>query len=440
MISATTCKTNNGFYSFTIASVLATVILFLSSCSNPNIEESPGLTSINIIDRNGLSETISNSDRLQQYAHVDFLKEMPYQKVLRIFERDCNGDMPALVTSYHPNGHPRQYLEIVNNRAYGAYKEWHENGRLKLDTVVIGGEADINTAAEESWLFDGCASVWDEESHLIAEIPYCGGQLQGDSIYYHPNGKVWKKIAYDKNKLEGLFEIYLETGSLFQTSCYANGLKQGSSMRYWNDGAVAAEECYCEGLLTSGLYFNRCGELISQIDEGTGNRAIFGKDYLCELQEYNNGVQDGKIQVFASNGMLTRLIHMKNNVKDGDEIEYYSPAEVKKALVPKLSIHWVDGKIQGLVKTWYPNGAKESQREIANNSKNGLLTAWYSDESIMLIEEYDCDKLVKGEYFAMGERIPTSEIYMGRGLATLYDARGNFLRKVLYNNGRPLID
>lgn len=423
-----------------LVSALALLPLVLSSCASSNPNAPPGLTSINIIDRNGLSETISNADRLEKYENVDFLKEQPYQKVLRIYGRDKYGDMHAVITSYHPNGHPRQYLEIVNNRACGSYKEWHPNGFLKLDTNVIGGEADINTAAEESWLFDGCSTVWDEEGHNVAEIPYCSGELQGLAIYYHPNGKIWKKIPYDKNQIEGISEIYLETGTLFQSVGYVKGEKHGPAIRYWSEGIAAAEECYCDGLLISGCYFNSSGELIAQINEGTGNRAIFGKSSLCELQEYQNGVQDGKIQAFDANGTLVKLFHMKNNVKDGEEIEFFSPLESKESLTPKLSINWVEGKIQGLVKSWYPNGVKESQREISNNAKNGLLTAWYSDGSLMLIEEYDNNKLIKGEYFAKGERTPTSEVHSGKGLATLYDARGNFLRKVLYHQGKPLID
>ncbi len=124
------------------ASKLIFILLFaLTSCSTYNKEPPPVLTSINIIDRNGMSETISTEDRMKRYEHVDFLTEQPYQKVLRIYSRDQHGDIRAFVTSYHPNGHPKQYLEIVNNRAHGSYREWHSNGTLKLETYVIGGEA-----------------------------------------------------------------------------------------------------------------------------------------------------------------------------------------------------------------------------------------------------------------------------------------------------------
>ena len=90
-----------------------------------------------------------------------------------------------------------------------------------------------------------------------------------------------------------------------------------------------------------------------------------------------------------------------------------------------------------MVKTWYPDGSMESQREMSGNYKNGLLTAWYIDGNLMLIEEYDRDKLIRGEYFKKGEKIPASQVAGGKGVATLFDSEGNYLRRVNIFNGRP---
>jgi antitoxin component YwqK of YwqJK toxin-antitoxin module len=76
---------------------------------------------------------------------------------------------------------------------------------------------------------------------------------------------------------------------------------------------------------------------------------------------------------------------------------------------------------------------------MANNKKMGLLTAWYNDGSLMLIEHYDQDKLVKGEYFEKGNSFPVSTISEGTGTAALYDAEGRFTGKVSYHQGRPEI-
>lgn len=398
------------------------------------------LTSINIIDRNGMTETITTKERLEQYSTVDFLSPQSYQKVLRVFNRDIQGNIHSIITSYHPNGQPRQYLEVVNSRANGSYQEWHANGFQKIDATVIGGIADIVDGAEQTWLFDGYCNVWDENGRLQASIPYTSGQLEGVSTYYHTNGIIWKNVPYHKNKIHGTFDIFQEDGSLLQRTNYQNGLKEGESLRYWCEGQLAVSEDYCDGHLATGRYFSLDGQCIAQIDEGKGTRAIFSRDGLAELHTYINGIQDGQIQVFDKHNRIIKIYHMKNDVKQGEEILYYDAPRLKKVLTPKISISWFDGKMQGLVKTWYPNEMLESQKEMSNNKKNGLSSVWYEDGSLMMIEEYNADKLVKGEYYLKGETTSVSTVIDGKGTVTLFGPDGTFQRKILYINGKPIIE
>ena len=416
------------------------LLLVCVGCSGSRqYEDAPTLTSISFVDRNGFSETVSSVDRLEKYSDADFLNNQPYQRVLRVYERDDEGDIAAFVSSYHSNGQPKQYLEVVNGRAFGKYQEWYQNGNLKLDANVIGGIADINLAAEQSWLFDGCNKAWNEEGNLQAEINYEKGEMQGISFHYHANGAVWKKIPYDKNLIDGTVEIYLESGELLMTGEYSQGTRHGVSVRYWGPGKIASQETFVNGLLQSGVYYSLSGEKVAEVKNGSGVRALFGKSYISELQEYREGIPGGEIKVYDSAGKMVRIYHIKSNLKHGEEIEYYvNPLLSTNSLKPKISINWYEGKIQGMVKTWYDNGAMESQREMSKNAKNGLLTSWYRDGNLMLIEEYDNDKLVKGEYFKKGERSPVSQIQEGKGVATLFDAEGNFVRKANYAKGRPL--
>lgn len=408
---------------------IGTLLLF-TACRS--IGEGDKITSINIIDRNGMSETISSQDRLDAYQQTDFLGPQPYQKVLRFYARDKKGDVRSQITSYHPNGQIKQHLEAVNNRANGNYREWYSNGQLKLEATVIGGSADINTQAEESWLFEGNNRAWDEEGHLIAEFHYVKGELQGESIYYHSNGKIWKKNPYQNNFLNGTYQVFLETGSLLQTIEYQNGVKQGQSIRYWNNKQTAAEESYDKGLLIQARYFDSQGSLISEIKEGSGFKALFGKEKLQELQEYRKGVQEGLVKIFNEEHQLIRTFSILNSERNGEEIDYYP-----QNMQPKLLITWNNGVIQGPVKTWYENGTLETMREMSQNNKNGLLTAWYKNGSLMLVEEYDNDKLVKGEYYRLNEKIPVSKIEHGQGIAMMHNSDGYFIKKIAYRDGIP---
>jgi antitoxin component YwqK of YwqJK toxin-antitoxin module len=146
----------------------------------------------------------------------------------------------------------------------------------------------------------------------------------------------------------------------------------------------------------------------------------------------SNPYPEGSVEVFNEKSNISRVYHVKNNLKHGSDTEYF-----EKSVTPKISIHWHEGLIQGIVKTWYKDGQLESQKEINANKKNGLSTAWYVNGSVMLIEMYEDDKLIKGEYFKKDNTSPSSRIVEGSGIASLYDSEGNFLRQVNYNEGKP---
>lgn len=413
------------------------IALVATSCSaTRNAEKPPKLVSMNIIDRNGLNETITNKERLAQYDQTDFLRHQPYQKVRTTYAKDCQGNATAYLYSYYENGQAKQYLEIVNNRAYGRYQEWYENGSFKLEAKVIGGPADLSECAEKEWLFDGCAKAWDENGNLLTEIQYEMGQLEGDSLYYHPNGNIWKRISFHINQPNGTSEYYLDNGQLLQTISFSNGMRHGTALRFWSPECIAADEHYSNNLLLHARYYDSQGGLVAEISDGEGFRASFSKTSVLEIQEFHDGVLKGEVRVFNENGLVTQIYHIENSLKHGEEFEFQFRKGLKEAK-PSLLISWYKGKIQGPVKTWYENGNIESQREMVNNKRNGISSAWYQDGSIMLIEEYDNDKLVRGEYYKKGERIPVSEVTNGSGIVTLSDGEGHFMRRINYYNGKP---
>lgn len=392
----------------------------------------PKLISIHIVDRNGLSETISNPERLCEFECVDFLRSQPYKKVLRIFSRDSCGNTRAIITSYYENGQVQKYLETVNNRASGRYREWHENGTTHLEVNVIGGMADITPAAENSWVFDGIGQVWNECGNLVACISYCRGKLEGDSLYYYPGGQLWKRIPFSSGKQHGTFTMFYKEGNILQEIEYRDDKREGTAHRYWNCGSLASEECYICDKLMQGKYLDPKGNLICSVENGSGQRAVFSAKGVREFHTYQEGIEEGEVRHLNDDGLLIKTWSLRHGEKHGPEIEYF-PASNQ----PKLQVDWYEGKIQGLVRTWYSNGVQESQKEMSGNARNGILTAWYHDGSLMMVEEYENDNLVKGEYYRLGQRSPVSEIEHGDGTAILYNPEGTLIRKIYYRHGKP---
>ncbi|MEF9519577.1 hypothetical protein SBV45_01605 [Chlamydia crocodili] len=395
------------------------------------------LTGINIIDRNGLSETICSKEKLKKYAKVDFLSPQPYQKVMRMY-KNTRGENVSCLTTYHPNGQLKQYLECVNNRACGRYREWHSNGKIKIQAEVIGGIADLHPSAESGWLFHGTTLAHSDEGMLEAAINYDKGLLQGTSYYYHSNGQVWKECSYHKGRAHGDFLTYTVEGFLLKKQTYQDGEKHSISVRYGErSNIVLSEEEYDNGLLLKGSYLDpQTHQIFSEIVNGNGLQAIYGKHAIVETRVFIRGEACGKVTVFDSLGdQILQTYALVAGVKHGEELFFY-PDTGKS----KLLLTWNHGILQGPVKTWYPNGSLESCKDLINNKKSGLLTLYYPEGQIMATEEYDNELLIKGEYFRPGDRHPYSKIDKGCGTAVFFTSSGTITKKIPYQDGKPLIN
>lgn len=412
--------------------------LFVLAAGCHHSAQNESIAVIQIQDRNGLTETISNPDRLVSYQTTNFLAAQPYKKVVRIYKNE--GKNRSKIITYHPNGMPSQYLEAQEMRAHGAYREWYASGQLRLEALVIGGTADLSPGVQEDWVFDSLSHVWDEQGNLIAEISYDKGALSGKSIYYYPSGQIEKELDFQKNKLEGMAIEYWPSGKLkSQTEC-KKGVKEGRSLGYFEGGNIAWVEDYSDGRLRSGTYYNLEGESMGGVENGGGMQALFENGAMT-LTEFKIGKPEGLVQKFHPSGEIQRSFFTKNGKKQGEEIEYFLSSELDTfplKPMPKMSVYWNENMIHGCTKTWYNNGQLQSQREYARNQRSGPSLAWYRDGSLMLYEEYEEDKLVTGQYYKFQKRDPISSITNGSGIATLYDETGTFLRKLSYLKGKPV--
>jgi antitoxin component YwqK of YwqJK toxin-antitoxin module len=393
---------------------------------------------IQIQDRNGLTETISNPDRLPAYQAIDFLTSQPYKKVLRVYKGEEKSR--SIITTYHPNGTLCQYLEAEEMRAHGAYREWFPNGQLKIEAIVLAGTADLSPGVQEDWIFDSLSKVWDEQGHLIATIPYNKGMLEGKSTYYYPSGQIEKELFFVKNRLDGQGIEYWPNGALKCVANYKNGNKEGRSEGFFADGKIASVEDYLDGRLRTGSYYSPYGDHVAQIENGGGFQASFDEGSMT-LIEHRIGLPDGLVQKFTRSSEIQRSYHLKSGKKHGEEVEYFLPADLAiphDRPLPKLSVNWHENMVHGTVKTWYNNGQLQSQREYSRNLRTGPSLAWYRDGSLMIYEEYEEDRLVTGQYCKMQKKEPVSSVIHGNGLATLYDETGALLRKVPYLKGKPV--
>lgn len=421
-----------------IEKILCTTALIICFGCGHSFRSNPhAIVSLQLIDRNGFAETISNQDRLSNYQNIDFLQPQPYQKVLRVYKRTDLGQSSSTVTSYHDNGQLWHHLEVIDGRAHGLYQEYYSNGQLKIDAFIIEGVADIHNLAQASWIFDKKSTVRNEQGQLIAEIFYDKGLLHTPSIYYYPEGSIKKIIPYQQGLIEGYLEEFDFDGNIVQKLAYHKGEKEGLSIGYWNKEQLQFSELYKKNHLIEASYFDSNGKKIAEIYNGSGQKVEFIEGRLHQLITFSESVAEGEVQVFNPNQSLHAIYSIKDQKKYGEEKIYYNSSSENSQI--KLSLYWDDDMIQGMVKTWYPSGKLESQREFNQNKKHGTSVAWYESGDVMLIEEYDRDLLITGNYFKLKDDVPVSQIEQGKGTATLYTSNGIFLKKISYEKGKPKI-
>ncbi len=417
-------------------SVIVAFCLF-TGCASRSEQNSPPLTHVQLIDRNGVNETISHKDRLEMLKQVNFLDSQPYQKVVRVFKRDTDGKIVSKLTTYHSNGEVFQYLEVVGGRAKGFYKEWHENGKLRIEAIVMEGMGDLTPDAQTTWIFDGESKVWDREGNLVADLFYEKGKMEKEALYYYSNGKLSKSIPYKNDKIEGEKKIFDYEGNCIGGIQYIDNQKEGRSFFIGNKASPKQEEVYEKGLLMFGEYWDFEGNLIQKITKGNGVKPIYEDGFLRIEHEYVNGKPEGSVKMYRKNHDLEMSYHVIDGQKQGEEWLYFERKNSEEELKPMLQIHWRDDEVCGVVRTWYPNGRIETEKDMAGNKKQGKFFAWYEDGNLMMTEEYENEMLVNGKYLKRGEEIPTSRVMQGTGTATLYDSQGNFIRKIEYQKGKP---
>lgn len=382
-------------------------------------------------------------DRLEGYRDVDFLDYQPYEKVVRVFGEPGGKGVCSCITTYYPNGQLQQMLEVKGGRACGAYREYFASGQIRIEAHLMGGSPEIDETAQASWIFDGVASAWDEEGNLVAQVPYQKGELDGLYTEYHPDGTVSSSMPYVRGELEGVAERWFASGALAWQANYRGGLLDGRVVTFWSEEQLAAEESFQKGLLEEGRYYNEEGALEEEVVRGEGFCVTFDDEGHKVVHQVQSGAPSGVVKQYGERGQLLRLYRVAEGQKVGEEIYYYDPPfptdeEIANGVAsPKLSMQWHDGEIQGRVKSWYPSGQLESQREMSHNRRNGVSTAWYEDGSLMMIEEYSNDLLWKGEYYRRGSNQPVSRVVEGSGTATLFDKSGFTVRKINYVEGEP---
>jgi antitoxin component YwqK of YwqJK toxin-antitoxin module len=169
-------------------------------------------------------------------------------------------------------------------------KEYWPDGKLKSVVHIRGGK------------YYGKAVFYNPTGDLQLECFYKENLLQGPLIRYYRYNKKKEQQNFDKGNLDGLSTVWYEDGGKLSETTYMNGVLNGPYREYHPDNRIKVQGQYLRGFFSGKwLYFDFSGDVIGvgQFTHGTGTQRSFSPD-----------------------GIVSHEVHFKDNLKDGEEIEY----------------------------------------------------------------------------------------------------------------------
>lgn len=223
-----------------------------------------------------------------------------------------------------------------------------------------------------------------ENSKIEGFGEYKNNLTVGKWVLFNSNGAISSLGSFnEKGEKDGIWTWYNKNGDISETASYKNGKPDGEYFYYFENGKVKTHGFYTEGKL-NGLFekFSEKGAL---------------------LEKYTN--VDGNI--------------------DGDYLSYYS---LGKDFI-EYKVPYKNGKIDGLVIQYFPDGKVQSEIPFKDGNRNGIEKKYYYNGQLEYKKEFKANNLI-GEYF---EYHPNGQIAFS-GLCINGFFEGPF--KQYYSNGK----
>lgn len=107
---------------------------------------------------------------------------------------------------------PHILKEYSGGKENGLFKEYHENGQLKIKTTYKDEKED------------GPFERYCENGQLMIKTTHKDGEWDGPYEDYYENGQLRIKTTFQNGERDGPFEWYFKNGQLKEKGIYSNGV------------------------------------------------------------------------------------------------------------------------------------------------------------------------------------------------------------------------
>lgn len=356
-----------------------------------------------------------------------------------------NGEMDGLWLNYYVDGTLEQEFSYKKGDATGWMSNYAVDGKLALKTKYIKGEpieiCQYNSTGEmihsQVLLTAGKREFMNCNNTIEGECAMTCGKMNGDLVWYHPNGNkfiekhfendnasgayiryypsgeirtkgqssdgtqtgLWtdyyedgtiqRTYNYVMDQLDSTYTVYWENGNVKSKSKYKNDEKDGDHFYYDPEGNLLIKKIYVDGEIFAYQY-NKNGALCDTIYLENGNGKIIayydnGKPSVKSA--YKNGRLDGKCNRYFRNGKMICSMEFSMGTQFGEEILSDVNGKLKK------KINYAQNLKEGECRSYYPNGKLKRLETYKMGCLHGECKTYNEMGKLTSIEKYWNNKL-----------------------------------------------
>ena len=340
------------------------------------------------------------------------------------------------------------YDQVISEGHYhGDHKEdqWKYYSDYGLPTVVENYNKDGN--------LEGEYLDYHLNGKLSARYNYKDGERDGYYVTYHKNGEKASEGWYVEGREESFYNSYYSNGKPSVSAYYLNDELNGERKNYNPDGSLYKIETFDEGVLTDMAFYYEDslyrrvtltdstpmiryfpnGKLAYKINKAGAMydgeaRWYYGNGQVRTEGQYENGYKTGVWKWYYPNGQLeTEGEYVLSDPIDG--WKYYHPNgqldEVK---------HRVNEKLNGSYEERRANGNISETGSYLLGETDGSRSFYLMDNTLNHIRIYDQGRMV-GYVSNLGDEDKTKVIKNGTANVQSYYANGQLARKYQLKQG-----
>lgn len=287
------------------------VFIIVAKLSLAQTFELNGKDTINLTDANGKRQGkwIVTNKLLNRPCYT------PEQKVEEGVYAD--GRKTGIWTEYYCNNNMKSKITFENNRPNGYAIMYHENGKIKEEGLWKNNR----------WVGD--YKLYYENGQVQQSFKFNNtGKREGDQKYFYDNGQTMIEGNWAEGKEAGIVREYYENGDLKSEKNFADGYLDVASVKNFEPKKPVVEVDKTPAVkdpepvapvivdqkiekVNSGSAFNGEGKwTLYNSNKQISKDGIFHKSKLV----------DGKVYIYNTNGILTRIALYKGGKYIGDGV------------------------------------------------------------------------------------------------------------------------